>query len=194
MKKEAFLFLVAGIVFGAVAGFILTREYYERKALPKAAGVPGAQAPATQQQGTPQNFDPDQHNQMISQFMEKAKDPDNVDAKVMLGNIYYDRQNFEEAAGWYEQALKVKGDDTNVIVDLGSCYLYQEKFPEAMAQFDKALQMQKDKKEALFNKAIAYLQMKEPGKAEEIYKKLADIHPNEQVTAELRKRLDAQKK
>lgn len=192
MKKESILMLVAGIVFGAVAGFILTREHYEKKLAgvapqaqvqPPGAGMPG---------GPPPQFDPDQHSSMIQQFIEQAKQPDNLPAKVTLGNIYYDKGNWPEAASWYEQALALNDKDANVHVDLGVCYKNLNRPQDALAQFDRALAVEKDKKEALFNKVVVFsFDLKDKAKAQAALEALKAVHGSDpkvlQLEAEIKK-------
>lgn len=192
MKRESILMLVAGILFGAVAGFILTREHYEKKLAgaapqdqvqPPAAGMPG---------GTPPQFDPDQHNSMIQQFVEQAKQPGNLPAKVTLGNIYYDRGNWAEAAVWYEQALALNDKDANVHVDLGVCFKNMNRPQDAITQFDRALAVEKDKKEALFNKVVVFsFDLKDKAKARAALDALKAAHGSDpkvqQLEAEIKK-------
>lgn len=153
MKKEGLMMLVAGVILGAVLGFIGTREYFLRKM----ASAPPASAPQTQGQAASgaQGFDPAQHETMLAQLKaELDKNPADVEKRVMLGNIYYDAQRYDEAIPYYEQALKLQPKDANVLVDLGICYRFQKKYDEAIALFDKALAVEPDKKQALFNKAV----------------------------------------
>ena len=187
MKKELILMLVAGVVFGAVAAFIVTREIYEKKlAAAPPATQSQAQAQAQGMPGGPPQFDPDQHNSMIKQFMEKAKEPDNLQAKVMLANIYFDRGNFPEAATWYEASLKLNDKDPNVLVDLGVCYKNTKRPTEALVMFDKALALEKDKKEALFNKVVVYaFDLKDKAKTDAAMKRLKEVAGGDSKVAEL---------
>jgi Flp pilus assembly protein TadD len=154
MKKEGLMMLVAGVILGAVLGFIGTRQYY----LKKTASSPppaGAAQPRGQEAAGAQGFDPAQHETMLAQIKEELdKNPADVEKRVLLGNIYYDAQKYDEAAPYYEQALKLQPKDANVLVDLGVCYRYQKKYDEALELFDKALAVEPDKKQALFNKAV----------------------------------------
>lgn len=155
MKKEGLMMLVAGVILGAVLGFIGTREYFLRKmaSAPPAAAAAPSQAAAPQEPG--QGFDPAQHETMLTQLKaELDKDPTNVDKRVLLGNIYYDAEKYDEAIPFYEQALKLQPKDANVLVDLGVCYRFEKRYDEALALFDKALAVEPDKKQALFNKAV----------------------------------------
>lgn len=188
MKRELVLMLLAGILFGFIAGWIVREKTMgdggpggapaaaPGQGQPPAPGVPGGSPP----------FDPDQHSSMIQQFMEKAKEPGDIQSKVMLGNIYYDRGNFQEAATWYEGALKLDDKDPNVLVDLGVCYKNMGRPSDALASFDRALALEKDKKEALFNKVVVYaFDLKDGAKADAALKRLKEVAPGDPRVAEL---------
>ena len=198
MKKEAPLLLIAGIVFGSLVGFVLTREYYIRRmeAVPSlpAPAREGSQTGPQASQAGPEDFNPQQHGEMISQFMEKAKEPGNIEAKVILGNIYYDRGDFAKAASWYEESLKLNEKDTNVLVDLGVCYRNQGRLDEALKLFEKALALDPKKKEALFNQVVVYgLDRKDRAKADQVLKQLKALFPDDPRIAELEAEVEKKK-
>ena len=60
------------------------------------------------------------------------QNPADAVTRVQLGNMYFDAGRFQEAAEWYEAALKVHPKDVNASTDLGIAYYY-------MNQPDKAL-------------------------------------------------------
>ena len=180
MKKESLLILFAGIVFGAVVGFILTREHYEKKLADMAAKpaprshTQGAQAPP------PDAFDTNQHDSMISQFIEEASQPGNLDAKVMLGNIYYDRGNFKAAMAWYEKAVALDDQNPSVLVDLGVCYRNLGEYEKALNNFDQALELEADKKQALYNRVVVLaFDLKKADEARIALSRLKDAYPDD---------------
>lgn len=189
MKREGLMMLVAGVVLGAVLGFIATRQYYVGKLVQQPPPqVADAQAGAAQSQGQPSSgFDPAQHEAMLAQIKaELAQDPKNVEKRVMLGNIYYDAQKWSEAAPWYEEALKLAPTDSDVMVDLGICYRNESKPDQALALFDKALAVSPGKKQALFNKAVVYgFDLKDKAKADAIVKELQDRYPGDSMVKQL---------
>jgi cytochrome c-type biogenesis protein CcmH/NrfG len=198
MKRESLLMLIAGVVLGAVLGFIATRQYYVDKmqktpppVAPPAQGaqaMPGAEAP--QGQGAPA-FDPNQHQAMLAQIKaDLEKDPKNVEKRVMLGNIYYDGGKFEEAIPYYEEALKLDPKDSDVIVDLGICYRNTKKYDLALVKFDEALKLVPGKKQALFNQVIVYAFDKgDKAKGREILKTLKVQYPDDAMVKQLEQEL-----
>lgn len=192
MKRESLLMLVAGVVLGAVLGFIATREYYVRKITAQPPGPgPGPAAPGGMPDQGPQGFDAGQHDAMLAQIKaDLEKDPNNAEKRINLGNIYYDRQKFSEAAGFYEQALKIQPDNTDVIVDLGICYRNTDRPDEALKMFDRALAIQPEKKQALFNKAVVYaFDKRDKPKAMEILAGLKAKYPDDPLVKELEQAL-----
>ncbi len=188
MKKDAFLMLIAGAVLGAVLAFIGTRQYY----LGKMAAVPPPQAPQGEAppqgaaQGS-QEFDPSQHMAMVSQIeAEVAKDPNNVEKRVLLGNIYYDAGKWAEAIPYYEQALKLDPANTDVMVDLGVCYRNQKRPDDALAMFNQALKLDPTKKQALFNEVVVYgFDKGNKTKAQELLKEFRSKYPGEPMGKQL---------
>jgi cytochrome c-type biogenesis protein CcmH/NrfG len=195
MKKESVLMLIAGVVLGAVLGFIATRQYYVDKMEKAPAAHPPHEAEAGQGmgQGMPQqgqgapNFDPEAHQTMLSQIKaDLEKDPSNVEKRVMLGNIYYDGGKWADAITYYDQALKLDPKNTDVIVDLGICQRNLKKFDEALVLFDKALAIDPGKKQALFNKIVVVAFDKgDKAKGKEVLKDLKAKYPDDVMVKQL---------
>lgn len=185
MKRESILMLIAGVVLGAVLGFIGTRQYYADKGVqapaPQAVAPAQAAPVAGPAAGGPENFDPKEHEAMLAQIKaEVDKDPKNVEQRVLLGNILYDAGKFGEAVPYYEQALKLDPNNTDVMVDLGVSYRNLHRYDDAMKLFQQALKVQPDKKQALFNVAIVYgVDKKDKAKAQEALKRFQEKYPDE---------------
>ena len=199
MKKESLLMLIAGVVLGAVLGFIVTREYYVEKMQkeppphPPHGGV-GQAAPGGQEAGPGQGapaFDPSQHQAMLEQIKaDLAKDPKNVEKRVMMGNIYFDGGKYAEAIPFYEEALKLDAKNADVLVDLGVCYRNTNRYDEALAKFDEALALEPGKKQALFNQAVVYaFDNGDKAKASQVLKTLKDRYPEDAMVKQLEQEL-----
>jgi len=186
VKREALLILFAGIVFGTVVGFILTREHYEKKLAAAEAGPRHPTMGGTAAENREAPFDPDRHDAMIARFIQEAGQPGNLDAKVTLGNIYYDRGNFEAARGWYEQAVALDGRDANVLVDLGVCYRNLGGFEKALDLFDRALAIEDGKKQALYNKVVVLaFDLERPKEALVPVERLKALFPGDEAVSRL---------
>ena len=195
MKRESLLMLIAGVVLGAVLGFIATRQYYVDKiekapapSPPAAQGSPAAPQPG---QGAPA-FDPEQHQAMLAQIKaDLEKDPANVEKRVMMGNIYYDGGKWADAVTYYEQALKLDPNNVDVIVDLGICLRNLKRYDEALAEFDKALTLEPGKKQALFNKIVVYAFDKgDKTKGQALLKELKAKYPDDPMVKQLEQEIN----
>jgi len=83
-----------------------------------------------------------------------AKDSTDVDARIGLGNIYYDTANWTEAMEQYSRALALDSSRVNAIVDLGVCYYNLGNSDDAERLFTLALQRDPHQPIALFNLGI----------------------------------------
>lgn len=190
MKKEGLLMLIAGVVLGTVLGFIGTRQFYVDRAGSAAAQAQQqavSAAPAQGGQPGQEAFDPAQHESMLAAIKaELEKDPTNVEKRVMLGNIYYDGQKYDQAIPWYQEALKLDPNNTDVLVDLGVCLRNLKRYDEALAMFDRALKVDPGKKQALFNKVVVYhFDVKDKAKADAVLKDLTARYPDDPMVKQL---------
>ena len=153
MKKDAVLFLFAGMVFGSVVTFVAMKGAEKAPARIPSENAAGNESSDTGASG----MNKEEHSSMMREYIKKAKAaPDDLQARVTLGNIYYDMGKFKEAAEWYEEASKLDPKNTDVIVDLGVCYRQTEP-KKSIELFDRALSVDPKKREALINKVVVYL-------------------------------------
>ncbi len=89
-----------------------------------------------------------------------AKNPDDFDANVKLGNLYYDTQQHPDAIYYYERALKIHPDDPDVRTDLGTAYLRIGDADRAIAEYQTSLSYKPDHSAALYNLGIVRWQAK----------------------------------
>jgi cytochrome c-type biogenesis protein CcmH/NrfG len=191
MKKESLLMLIAGVVLGAVLGFIATTQYYVDKVEKTPAAHPPHEAESgpgmpKQGQGAP-NFNPEEHQTMLAQIKaDLEKDPTNVEKRVMMGNIYYDGGKWSDAITYYDQALKLDPKNADVMVDLGICQRNLKKYDEALVQFDTALSIDPGKKQALFNKIVVVAFDKgDKAKGKELLRDLKAKYPDDVMVKQL---------
>lgn len=150
MNKENFLFGFIGLIAGLVIGFMFANSVNR--------GTATVQSPASTMPGAtmPQNAElPPGHPQVtgnnptaaqmenlpeIRQAMEKAgSEPNNFDAQVKAGELYYQIGSYEKAADFYLKANKIKPDDYDTLVKLGNSYFDGRKYEEAEKWYAKAL-------------------------------------------------------
>ena len=108
-----------------------------------------------------------------------AKTPDNPEAWIQLGHIYFDTGQSHEAIAAYEKALTIDPDNANVLTDLGVMYRRTQQPEKAVESFDKAIQADAAHEIARFNKGIILLHDLEdtPG-AVAAWRELVAINPD----------------
>ncbi len=190
---QAYTLAVITLTIGVLVG------YFARGSAPSAtANVPeNAQAAMTAPAsapggnmgpGTLPGSTPQQQQAASPEVLAKAAEPllaqlksnpNNVDALVQLGNLYYDGQSYPEAIGYYEKALKIQPNNADVRTDLGTAYWYTGDPDKALACFEKSLQVRPNNAATLFNMGIVKWQgKKDPAGAVLAWEKLLQTNPD----------------
>jgi tetratricopeptide (TPR) repeat protein len=140
MKKDNVMFGVIGLLVGLIVGFIVTNSM-NRSALSAAplptttAGALDANANTSQ---LPPNHPPIGSNggdanaaggagggplPQVQAAIDKAKQsPQDYEAQMTAADMYYQIRRFDEAATYYEAAVKIKPGDKEALVKLGDAY------------------------------------------------------------------------
>ncbi len=167
------LFAAVGVLIGFAAAYI----YLERAGGFAASGNPHAGQPAFNAGATRDlpgsgggapgiSMDPALRQQVDQLRAAVDKDPNNGDLLVQLGNAAYDAQDSRLAVDAYERAIKIKGDDPNVLTDLGVSYRNLGDPDRAIATFDRALKADPNHWQAKYNKAVVLgTDKKDPARA-----------------------------
>ena len=155
MKKESVIILaivvfVAGFIVGAISGI----KFYASEHHQEAVTQPAPAEPAPQQVAPPQ---------VSTQEIDQAeaavqKDPQNLQALVTLGNLYFDSHQPQKAIPVYERALAINPKNPDVRTDLGTMYREIKDYDMAVKEFREAAQIDPSHKNSRFNLAIV-LQM-----------------------------------
>lgn len=149
MSRESILFGIAGIFFGLLVGWIIGAQQARN---PRTLNTAEQQrTPPAQQADATVPLDESQ-----AAALKKAADgnPRDAASRVQLGNMYFDAGRFPEAAGWYEEALKIEPRDPNVSTDLGIAYYYTNQPDRALAQFEHSLQIDPKHSKTLLNVGV----------------------------------------
>lgn len=159
--------LVKGVLAGILVGFFAGYVVGERQARPKAtdphAGVPGAPPLSGQPSQPPQGgrtaatANPQLMDQLraVEQLLEK--DPKNYEHLVQAGNILYDLNNFLRAIEYYERARAIRDDSPDVLTDLGVCYRETGNYQKALELFDRAADLKPGHWQSRYNAVVVRL-------------------------------------
>jgi len=169
VKQETMLLVGLGaLAVGFLMGVIFSA--YQK---PTIATVPSQQA----QQGG-QQFSSEQADKLLRLEKEVAANPNNVDAWIALGNIWFDSNNPQKAVESYNKALALRPDDANVLTDLGVMYRRQGMPGQAIAAFDRAAAADSRHEIARFNKGIVQIfDLKDINAGLETWQELVKVNP-----------------
>ena len=132
MPKESVVLGIAGMFFGLLVGWIIGSQQGTLRppAVPATSGVAQqTQAPA-----------PALDEKRASDLRASAEqNPADASIRVQLANLYFDSERFQDAAKWYEEALKISPRDADASTDLGIAYYYMNQPDRALEQFQRSL-------------------------------------------------------
>ncbi len=130
MKKDNILFGVIGLLIGLITGFYVTNKLNASISQPQPVVTANQPANSGQQQLPKDHPAPDSKNAgaksagplpQIQEAIDAAKNqPNNFEAQMKAGDLYYQIQNFDEAVNFYTAANKLKPEDDKLWLKLGN--------------------------------------------------------------------------
>jgi len=183
VPKESVVFGIAGVFFGLLVGWMIGSQ----QGRPPAAANPQAAPSTAGQAQTAAPFDQSRASALKAAI---EKDRNNVEARVDLGNLYFDAERFPEAIAEYEAALTVDPKHVNASTDLGIAYYYMNQPDRALAQFDRSLAIDARHTKTLLNIGIVRAFGKQDLQgAAAAWQKVIEIAPSSQEAAMARQAL-----
>lgn len=152
MNRDHILYLGAGLMIGFVLAYLAYENIGSKQPQRR---VPG-QAQTAPQGGNPggnpaAGLTPEQVEQLVA-YVEQ--NPEDAQAVLALGNLYFDRRQWERAAQRYEQYLGLQPENPDILSDLGVCYRGMQQFDRALEVFQRAQELDPDHWESRFNQVI----------------------------------------
>jgi len=148
MKRESIVYLISGALFGVLVGWIIGSQ----QAAPMAPTAPPAASAAAPNEAPAA---PPLDMQRVAGLQKTADaEPSNAGVRVQLGNLFYDAQQYDRAAPWYEAALKLTPKDADVSTDLAFCYYAAGQTDRALTQIDRSLEMNPKHAKTLLNQGV----------------------------------------
>jgi len=176
MKSDAIAYVIAGMAFGTILGWVIGTQQVRRAAPPPAAATTSSQTGgSTTQQQAPvlDQARVDQLKQALS------TNPKSVDTLVQLGNTYFDAERWDDAIAWYKQAVALDPKNADASTDLGVSYYYSNRADEALAQFEHSLKISPTHTKTLLNKGIVLAFGKQDLRgAQAEWEKVVSLAPN----------------
>lgn len=106
------------------------------------------------------------------------RDANDLDALRALGNIAYDRDEPQQATGFYRRYLALKPDDLGAQTDLGTMLLASHQIEAALQAYRAVLQTDPNFFQAQFNLALAYRAAGNEAEALAALRRARDIAPD----------------
>jgi tetratricopeptide (TPR) repeat protein len=152
MKSESLVYAAAGTLVGFLGGWIIGSQHTIAGAPSAAitAPAPTAAAPA----GGAPTAPPLDNAKVQAAATRASSEPSNPAPRIELGNLYFDAEQYQEAARWYEAALAIDPSNADVSTDLGVSFYYLNQPDRALAQFDKSLKINPKHSKTLLNLGI----------------------------------------
>lgn len=187
------MFAIAGVVFGLLAGWVIgTQQATTRMPADAAAQTAAAAAPAANPQGTRAAVLDETQAKALQTVAEK--EPSNSQARVQLGNLYFDAERYDDAIKWYGEAIKLTPTDVNLSTDLGVCYYYTNQPDRALEQLAHSLQIDPKHTKTLLNVGIVRAFGKQDLEgAAQAWQRVLDIAPDSPEGQAAKRALDSLK-
>jgi tetratricopeptide (TPR) repeat protein len=196
MKAESVLFAVAGMFFGLIVGWIIGSQQQSASLTaraPRQEAAPAEQsAQAAGQQGQQRAVLDEGRVQALQTIVNS--DPKNAEARVQLGNVYFDAERYQDAIKWYEDALRIEPKNVNASTDLGVSYYYANNPDRALKQFDYSLSIDPKHTKTLLNQGIVRAFGKQDlDGATASWRRVVELAPESQEGQAARRALDTMK-
>jgi len=162
-SRQALILATLCLALGIAAGWVI-RGFQgtasPQTAIPKQAS-PVSAADAQQQTGAQLRQMADA--QAAPLFAKLRSNPNDSDAVIAVGNLYYDAQQYPIAVDYYRRALQARPSDSSVRTDMATAYWYLGNVDQAIAEFNKALAYAPTNPNTLFNLGLVKWQAKHDG-------------------------------
>lgn len=165
LKKETILGVVVALVVGLLGGYLIFSISSRKESPPVTSGLPvGGGSPT------------DYQTRIAEAEKIVAREPNNRQAWVQLGNDYYDTEQPQKAINAYNKALELKPDDPGVLTDQGVMYRKVGWYDKAIANFEKAQKIDPRHLQSIYNLGIVYAEdLKQPDKAIQAFNHFLEV-------------------
>lgn len=122
-------------------------------------------------------------NNVIEAETKAASNPNDADAWIQLGNLYFDGNQPEKSINAYQKALALNPNNADVLTDMGVMYRTVKKFDKALECFNRAIAINPKHEISRMNKGVVLLHdlNDKPG-AIRAWEELVTINPGAKTT------------
>ncbi len=189
-KSNAFLLALFTFMLGYVAG-LMWAAYKGPPPMPRQQHAEAPAAPQANKAGASQ--DGQELQTRITALKEKIKaKPDDLGLYVEAGDLLFEHEMFQDAAGYYEQAVELGLPDPDVFNDLAICYRRLGDPKKAVEYFRRARTIDPQHQNSALNMGIVYFHdLQDNQEAIKVWKEYLALNP-EGERAEMIRRVVAQ--
>ncbi len=177
-NRDNIVFFTAGLLLGLIIGGMVIGPKLARSRLAgaeTAAPAEAAPAPAAAATAAPMEA---VRRQLDTLKETLARDPNNFEALVQLGDMYMQVGKYPQSIDYYERALRVR-DDPNVRTDLGICYKESGQLDKALQSFRAAEQVSPGQWQAVYNEVVVLAEMRRFDEARSRFAALRQLRPDD---------------
>jgi Tfp pilus assembly protein PilF len=180
-KSNAILLIVVALLVGFVIGAIAGIKFSSRE-LPKVVAQTDATNSVNPKIGSGEDLS-------LLQNVLKS-DPDNLNALISLGNLYFDSNEPQNAIDMYGQALKIDAANADVRTDMAIMYRNLKDYDRAVKELREAASYNKKHANSRFNLGIILLHDKQDYKgAITAWEEFLKVEPAGERSDSIRQRL-----
>jgi len=172
VKKETVILIgICCLVVGFIGGIAFS--------IFKAGNTGSVSMSQGQPQGAPQaKLTPEIAQQILQTELEVQRNPQNLEAWISLGHLYFDSDQPDKAIAAYDKSLAIDPNNADVLTDQGVMYRRVGNPQQAIALFDRAVAANPGHEIARFNKGIVLLyDLKDQDGAVRVWQELVRANP-----------------
>lgn len=159
-KQTLYIAILISITLGFMIGAVYTSFKLANDTAGPAQGAakdPHTHEPTQAGQGGNAGAEAKVGAQILKMEGFLKENPDNAEAWIQLGNLFFDSHRFADAIESYETSLALAPGNPNVLTDLGVMYRRNKSPQKAIDAFDRAIAAKPDFETARFNKGIVLM-------------------------------------
>jgi cytochrome c-type biogenesis protein CcmH/NrfG len=145
-KDKVILYVIVAFLVGFIVGAVVAIKWYARER--PSAGM----SEQHQDGGAPARLNATEEIRQLEGVLQK--DPQNLQALVSLGNLYFDTNQSKKAIEAYERALQIDPKNPDVRTDLGIMYRQVKDYDRAIKEFREAARLDPTHKNSRFNLGV----------------------------------------
>ncbi|HET9939499.1 MAG TPA: tetratricopeptide repeat protein [Candidatus Eisenbacteria bacterium] len=205
ISGTAWIFLAAGLLCGGAIGYTLHGAVAPREEGGAPRGPADVMAGASAGQGMPQGQMPEgqmpqgqmpqEVAKMISEYRQRlATNPDDVDANIGMGNLYFDSSQWERAVDSYQRALDKAPGNADVRVDMAVALHNLGQNQKAKDEMERVTRESPEHRNAWLNLGVVSAQMGDRAGAVKAWEQYLKLDPNGPHSASIRAQIENMKR